>query len=101
MQWPPNGGSHIGAQSTPPFSSYGTSPSQNFGHQPYSATYSFAADFRPESSLDSFRPQWMPPTTLMQSNGISPGNRSFTSSKRQRSTRETQLYGLVLCLFLE
>ena len=88
MQWPAaSTGSQIGTQPPQSYPTYGTSPPQNFCPQPYSATYSFAADFRPETSLDSFRPQWIPPPSslITTGSGISSNSRSYTSSKRQKS----------------
>ncbi|CAG7828774.1 unnamed protein product [Allacma fusca] len=85
-------GSQPGSQATAPYTPYGTSPPASFCPQPYTTTYSFAADIRPEPSLEAFRSQWIPASTslLTTASGLSSTPRSFSSSsssKRQKTPR--------------
>lgn len=92
-----HGHSHHGhghGQLTPSYTNY-SCPSQTFCPQPYSATYSFAADFRPPEStpLEPFRPQWVPnPSSLISPGASLPSSaRTYPSptlmtSRRQKST---------------
>lgn len=87
--------SHGHAQLPPAYPNY-NSTAQNFCPQPYSATYSFAADFRPEPPLDPFRSQWMPNTSsiitptssLSSSNTRGYASPTNSTPKRQKSTRK-------------
>ncbi|CAL8120452.1 unnamed protein product [Orchesella dallaii] len=87
---------HGHGQLTPSYPTY-NNPPQNFCPQPYSATYSFAADFRPEPPLDTFRSQWVPNTSSIigsNTNHLTPNPRAFSSPtlstpKRQKSSRSS------------
>jgi len=101
MNWPVNG-SQTNAHPHPPvpqpYPQYGGSPSQNLGHQSYSATYSFAADIRPDPTLENFRSQWVPASsgilTSPQGAPSSSSLRSYgpTPAKRIKSSSKYYLH---------
>ncbi|XP_021962598.2 protein glass [Folsomia candida] len=108
LNWPGGGpvSSSHSSQSTPSnyvSSTYSTSPGShhhhhhhhpNFCHQPYSATYSFAADFRPDHpSIESLRSGWIPNSSSLLTTAAlsSSGSRSLGSStsKRQKKNNDS------------